>query len=140
MPTHPASACLRALAEVMRSDPFTAALSMLGDHLGEADIEAVGNPAYAAAMAASLAAAARADLVGYQQDLVPLANDWPFDLAAVRQPVVLVHGRQDRIVPLRYGQALAAALPDAVLTTTDDGHLSVLAHLPALAATLIGAP
>jgi len=89
-------------------------------------------------MAASLAEAARGDLVGYRQDLQVLAADWPFELAEVRQPVVLVHGRQDRIVPLRHGQALAAALPDAALTTTDDGHLSVVSRLPGLAASLVG--
>lgn len=52
--------------------------------------------------------------------------------------LVLVHGPADRVVPLRHGQALAAALPDAARETTDDGHRSVLAHLPALAATLRG--
>ena len=131
---------LHSLAEVMRTDPFTAALTMLGDHLGEADLAAVSEPAFAAAMAASLAEAARGDLVGYGQDLATLARDWQFELADVRQPVMLVHGRQDRIVPLRHGQAVVAALPDATLTTTDDGHLSVVGQFPGLAATLVGAP
>jgi len=43
-----------------------------------------------------------------------------------------VHGTDDRLVPVRHGRALAAALPDAVLTEVDGGHLSVLTHLPQL--------
>ena len=40
-------------------------------------------------MAASLAEAARGDLVGYGQDLATLARDWQFELADVHQPVML---------------------------------------------------
>ncbi|GAC1445485.1 MAG: alpha/beta hydrolase [Mycobacteriales bacterium] len=129
----------RQLADVMRNDPFSAALSLVGDFLSEADLAAVSDPAYAAAMAASLSEAARSNLAGYQQDLDALTADWPFPLTDVTQPVILLHGRQDRIVPMRHGQALANALPNAALTITDDGHLSIVGQLPALANTLLGA-
>jgi len=131
---------LGGLAQLMRDDPLGAAWQMLGEHLAETDLTAVSDPAYAAAMAASLGESARQDLLGYAQDLAGLAASWPFTCDQVHQSVVLVHGRADRIVPLRHGQALAAALPDAALQTTDDGHLSVIAHLPALATTLLGSP
>ncbi len=103
---------------------------MLGEHLAEADLSAGSDPAYAAAMASSLRESARQDLRGYQQDLAALAARWPYTPDQVHQPVILVHERTDRIVPLRHGQALAAAPSDAALQTTDDGHLSVIAHLP----------
>lgn len=130
---------LAGLGQLMRDDPLDAARQMLGEHLCAADLAAMGNPAYAAAMAASLQESARQDLLGYAQDLASLGAPWPFGCDQVHQPVVLVHGRDDRIVPLRHGEALAAALPDAALQTTEDGHLSVLAQLPALATTLLGA-
>lgn len=84
----------------------------------------------AAAIAAGLSESARQDLGGYQQDLAALAARWPSTPDQVHQPVILVHERTDRIVPLRHEQALAAAPPDAALQTTDDGHLSVIGHLP----------
>ncbi len=100
----------------------------------------MSDPAYAAAMATSLGESARQDLRGYQQDLAALAAPWPLTLDPVHQPVILVHERTNRIVPLRHGQALAAAPPDAALQITDVGHLSVIAHLAALAGTLLGSP
>ena len=90
-------------------------------------------------MATSLGESACQDLRGYQQDRAAPAAPWPFTLDQVHQPVVLVHERTDRIVPFRQVQALAAALPDAALQRTDDGHLGHSA--PArLASTLLGSP
>jgi len=64
----------------------------------------------AAAMATSLGESAARTSAATSRTLTALAAPWPFTLDQVHQPVVLVHERTDRIVPLRHGQALAAAL------------------------------
>lgn len=71
---------LGGLAQLMRDDPLGAAWQMLGEHLAEAALTAVSDPAYAAAMATSLSESARQDLRGYQQDLAALAAPCPLTL------------------------------------------------------------
>ena len=44
---------------------------------------------------------------------VLLAADLRRELSRVRQPVLVVHGARDRIVPPAAGRRLAAALPNA---------------------------
>lgn len=59
--------------------------------------------------------------------LVPgfLVRD-PFDnLAALRRyrgPLIVFHGTGDRVIPLTHGEALAAAVPGAILVTRPCGH------------------
>ncbi len=66
----------------------------------------------------------------------PVGTRW---LEPAVAPVNAFPVHTDRIVPFRQVQALAAALPDAALQRTDDGHLGHSA--PArLASTLLGSP
>src|SRR6516164_1668073 len=52
---------------------------------------------------------------------------WGFDTAALRPPVLFVHGGQDRVVPSSHSQWLARRSPAAQLRLhPDDGHVSVL--------------
>jgi len=52
---------------------------------------------------------------------------WGFDTAALRPPVLFVHGGQDRVVPSSHSQWLARRSPAAQLRLQpDDGHVSVL--------------
>jgi pimeloyl-ACP methyl ester carboxylesterase len=52
---------------------------------------------------------------------------WGFDPADVRQPVLVVHGGQDRMVPSSHGEWLAGRCPGAELWLRPaDGHVSVL--------------
>lgn len=58
-----------------------------------------------------------------------LANvaPWGFDAARVSAPVLVLHGRQDRVIPSSHGEWLARRCPSAELRLTpDDGHISVL--------------
>ncbi len=129
-------ATLGELAALMRVDPAAAASEMLGAHLSPPDLAMVTEPAFAASMARSLAEAAARDLTGYADDLQILGRDWPFDLTDIRQPVIVVHGNADLIVPIDHGRAIADSCPDAALRETDDGHLSVVMHAVDLATTL----
>ena len=76
---------------------------------------------------------------GWWDDGVAYLSDWGFDLTSIRTPVLLLHGRHDRFVPLSHGQWLAAHIPgcDARLTE-DDGHLTLLPnHLHEVLAWLL---
>jgi 2-hydroxy-6-oxonona-2,4-dienedioate hydrolase len=42
-------------------------------------------------------------------------------LSEIRQPVLIIHGRQDRMVPLARGEELQRGLPNARLHVLDPG-------------------
>lgn len=68
---------------------------------------------------------------GLIDDDVAFAAPWGVDLAAIRCPVVLVQGGLDRVIPPHHARRLRALLPSAeLLEHADDGHVSVLRHLP----------
>jgi pimeloyl-ACP methyl ester carboxylesterase len=64
---------------------------------------------------------------GMIDDSLASVRPWGFALADVRQPVLILHGEQDRMVPVGHGAWLARHLPAAELRLyPDDGHVSVL--------------
>lgn len=72
---------------------------------------------------------------GLVDDDVAFARPWGFDPVTVRTPVLLVHGTQDRVVPVSHSRWLARTLPAAELWERPrDGHVSVLGALPAATA------
>jgi pimeloyl-ACP methyl ester carboxylesterase len=65
-------------------------------------------------------------------DLLAAAGPWGFDVADLSVPVLIVHGDRDRMVPSAHGRWLAARCPSAELRIgPDDGHITVLDHVPA---------
>jgi pimeloyl-ACP methyl ester carboxylesterase len=86
-----------------------------------------------AALGRDATAAGATGLQGAADDDVAFVTDWGFPLAAVTVPTFVVHGARDLVVPVEHGRRLAAALPTAVYEERpDDGHISVLAAVPAL--------
>jgi pimeloyl-ACP methyl ester carboxylesterase len=68
---------------------------------------------------------------GLVDDDTAFANPWGADLAAITVPVILIHGRRDRMVPPAHAELLARAVPHAELRWHDtDGHIAALAELP----------
>jgi len=64
---------------------------------------------------------------GMVDDELAYVAPWGFDPWQVRQPVLFVHGGQDRMVPSSHGEWLARHTRSAQLwLRPDDGHVSVL--------------
>jgi pimeloyl-ACP methyl ester carboxylesterase len=95
--------------------------------LGDADREALRG-SLGDLVAADFAEAFRQGGRGVSQDLSLLFRPWPFEPAAIRVPVVFLHGTADRTVSLAATRGLAASLPDAQLRVFEGhGHFSLLA-------------
>lgn len=64
---------------------------------------------------------------GLIDDDLAYVTPWGFDCARILQPVLLVHGAQDRVVPCAHSEWLARSCRSARLwQRPDDGHISVL--------------
>jgi pimeloyl-ACP methyl ester carboxylesterase len=75
-----------------------------------------------------LAAAGLAEgLGGVVADNVAYVNPWGFDVESVSVPTLLIHGTDDRIVPVSHAHWMAGHVPGAELRIRPgDGHLSVM--------------
>jgi pimeloyl-ACP methyl ester carboxylesterase len=71
----------------------------------------VTQPAVQAVIREDIASAFQQGFRGPAADLGILARPWAFSPAAIRVPVQLWHGEQDKTVPVRMGRELAARIP-----------------------------
>lgn len=68
---------------------------------------------------------------GLVDDDIAYVTPWGVDCAQLAQPVLLLHGEQDRIAPIGHADWLARHCRSAELwRRADDGHISVLAAAP----------
>lgn len=68
---------------------------------------------------------------GLIDDDVALVQPWGVELADLTNPVLLVHGREDRVIPFAHSAWLTDRLPGAELWVRPrDGHISVLEAVP----------
>jgi pimeloyl-ACP methyl ester carboxylesterase len=81
---------------------------------------------YADYLAKSTRRAIGERLDGWIDDDFAFIDPWGFELGEIRVPVQLLHGAQDRFVPVAHGKWLAARIPgvDAHLYE-EDGHLTI---------------
>ena len=93
--------------------------------LGPADRE-VATGEFAAALLDHMRAGIGPGGDGWLDDDLAFVSPWGFDLAAIRIPVQLWHGEQDKFVPFAHGVWLAERIPrvEAHLTA-EDGHLTL---------------
>jgi pimeloyl-ACP methyl ester carboxylesterase len=93
--------------------------------LGPADRE-VATGEFAASLLEHIRAGIATSGDGWFDDDVAFVTPWGFDLGAIRVPVLLWQGEQDKFVPFGHGVWLAERIPgvDARLTA-EDGHLTL---------------
>jgi pimeloyl-ACP methyl ester carboxylesterase len=88
-----------------------------------------------AALTGELAAWLHADMThglaqsadGWIDDDLAFVEAWGFDVGEITRPVLIVHGADDRFVPVSHGRWLAARMPGAEVWIDDqNGHLTLL--------------
>jgi pimeloyl-ACP methyl ester carboxylesterase len=94
----------------------------------EADTQALQQPGALNRIHHMLAEAYQQGPIGVADDILSYAtDDWGFDLADVRAPVLLVYGAEDATVPSAHGRWYQRQLPDASLTVVPQaGHLAII--------------
>jgi pimeloyl-ACP methyl ester carboxylesterase len=64
---------------------------------------------------------------GWWEDADAQVSPWGFDVAGISVPVMVMHGRQDKFVPVGHGEWLAAHIPGVDARILDnDGHVTLL--------------
>ena len=64
---------------------------------------------------------------GWLDDDLAFAEPWGLDVTDIRRPVLLLHGEDDRFVPVSHGRWLGARIPGVeARIDTADGHLTLL--------------
>lgn len=76
---------------------------------------------------------------GVWEDSVAMLKPWGFAVDTIQTPVMVWHGRQDRMVPFQHAEWLTRRLPSAEAhLSDDDAHLTLMAHrVPAVHAWLL---
>jgi pimeloyl-ACP methyl ester carboxylesterase len=121
-------AALRPLLEEVRDMKLDAEglMKQLQTLLGPEDLAALTGE-FAAYMVEWQTTALAPGVDGWIDDDLAFTRPWGFDLASINRPVLLLHGADDRFVPVSHGRWLAEHIPgvDARITETD-GHLTLL--------------
>jgi pimeloyl-ACP methyl ester carboxylesterase len=121
-------AALRPFLEDVRNAKLDAAglVELLRTLLGPEDL-AVLTGDFAEYMLESQRTALAPGVEGWLDDDLAFLGPWGFELASIDRPVLLLHGEDDRFVPVSHGRWLADRIPgvDARITP-DDGHLTLL--------------
>jgi pimeloyl-ACP methyl ester carboxylesterase len=106
--------------------------------LGPTDDEFLSNEANAIGLFTAMAEAFRQGVVGYAHDIVVQGRPWSFDPATIDTRTIVVHGAEDRLVPLAHSRHTADLIPGAELRIiAGRGHLSLTEELPSLAAEVV---
>ena len=93
--------------------------------LGPAD-RAVLTGAYAAYLLDADRHGIEPGVDGWVDDDLAFDSAWGFDLSAINRPVLLLHGADDRFVPVSHGRWLAARVPGVeARIDPSDGHLTL---------------
>jgi pimeloyl-ACP methyl ester carboxylesterase len=101
-------------------------LALWSTLLGPAD-RAVAVEKLAACIITSAARGLEDGVDGWLDDDFAFLRPWGFAPASIGRPVLLLHGEDDRFVPVAHGHWLAERIPGVeARITADDGHLTLL--------------
>src|SRR5262249_22889296 len=118
------------LAELAADPDGPGVASALAGLLSPHDAELLADRDRAAALEQTVREALRQGTSGGGWDNVSWAGEWDIDLGAVRCPVLLWYGGDDRLAPPEFGRYLAQNLPQARLVMRDgEGHMGLFEHL-----------
>jgi pimeloyl-ACP methyl ester carboxylesterase len=100
-------------------------ISVLGDLVSDVDRQALSGE-LAEFFVVETRHALSNGVSGWFDDDWAFAADWGFDLGAIRAPLSVWHGGQDRFVPLAHGEWLARHLAADAHLRPEHGHLSLV--------------
>ncbi|SCF39757.1 Pimeloyl-ACP methyl ester carboxylesterase [Micromonospora mirobrigensis] len=111
-------------------DPMTL-LEVLRPQLSESDIRVVDDVTIRRLLTDMYAEALRHGPDGWIDDVLALRRAWDFDLGAIRAPVRLWHGEQDRFSPVAHSRWLADRIANAeVQVQPGAAHFGAVEILP----------
>lgn len=120
--------------EPLVENPDTLATTMI-DALGEADrvlLKGTAAQAFSKSITTALRQGPAITAAAMARDMHLYTAPWGFDPREIRQPVIVFHGREDRILHPAHGEHLADALPHARLEiAAGHGHYGGLYGTPA---------
>lgn len=148
-----ANGYLQSELEIMAMDDEDAAVAWCVEHYGadgsgflgdEADLDLgdvdnawLADETNMSSLIATMSEAFRQGVVGYAHDITVQGRTWTFDPAAITAPTIVVHGVEDRLVPIEHSRHTASSIPGAERRELPGvGHLSLGSHLPELVAEL----
>jgi len=108
---------------------FSVAIDNLTRHAGPADRAVLNDPAIREIFGREFREGFRQGGVGAAADGLIFGADWGLELAAIKSPVYLWHGEDDRIVPLAMARWVADRIPGVRATYhPGEGHFSIVVH------------
>ena len=101
--------------------------------LGDVDNAWLADEANLTSLMVTMSEAFHQGVVGYAHDITVQGRAWTFDPAAITCPTIVVHGTEDRLVPVEHSRHTASLIPGSERRELPGvGHLSLGEHLPAL--------
>ena len=105
--------------------------------LGPVDNAWLAEEANLASLMTAMGEAFGHGVVGYAHDITVQGRAWTFDPGTITATTIVVHGADDRLVPIAHSEHTASLIPGAELRVLPGvGHLSLTDHLPGLVAEL----
>jgi pimeloyl-ACP methyl ester carboxylesterase len=121
---------IRLQADRVRRDPVSLVES-LQRQMTDPDLRVVDDIAIQRLLAETYAEALRPGPFGWIDDVYALRSDWGFNVADIRQPVLLWHGADDNFSPVSHARWLAARIPNAhIRVETETAHFGAVEVLP----------
>ena len=121
-------AALAVVADAFGKDGSKMATTPANDELAETDQAMFADPEYARSWSGMMPEMFAHGVAGYADDRLADGRGWhDFDVAAITCPVVVLHGGNDRFIPVANAHHTAALVPGAALRIFDElGHLSIV--------------
>ncbi|MET8232394.1 alpha/beta hydrolase [Micromonospora sp. NPDC005298] len=121
-----------------RRDPMTL-LDFLRPHLADEDVRVVDDVTLRRLLTEMYAEALRHGPEGWIDDVLAMRQGWGFDLGAIRAPVRLWHGEQDRFSPVEHSLWLASRILNAEAQVQHGAaHFGAMEILPQILNWLVG--